>query len=65
MYEGLEDTPLVPESPKPQNPRIRDSEIPGFAGSLILRDGACACAACWFESLPNLYFYMAILEVIS
>jgi hypothetical protein len=58
--------PLVPDSPKTQNPRIRDSEIPVFfAGSLTLREGACARAACWFEFLPIPYSYMAILEVIS
>ncbi len=65
----LDSEPLVPDSQKPQNPRIRDSEIPrfrGFAGSLTLREGACAQAACWFESHPILYSsYMAILEVIS
>ncbi len=51
-------------SPKP---RIRESEIPRFrvfAGSLALKAGACARAACWFETHFILYSYMAILEVL-
>jgi hypothetical protein len=58
----LDSDPLVPTA---RNPRIRDSEIPGLAGSLTQRDGACARDGCWIESLPILYSYMAILEVIS
>ncbi len=35
-----------------------------FADILTLREGACARAAGWFELLPILYSYKAILEVI-
>jgi hypothetical protein len=61
----LESRATRSNGPKTQNPRIRDSEIPGFACSLALKAGACARAACWFETHFILYSYMAILEVIS
>jgi hypothetical protein len=51
-------------SPKTQNPRFPNSEIPVFAGSIALKAGASARAACWFESHFILYSYMAVLEVI-
>ncbi len=61
----LDSDPLAPTARKP---RIRESEIPRFrvsAGSLTLWEGISARAASWFELLPILYSYMAILEVIS
>ncbi len=62
---GLDSGATRSNSPKTQTPRFRNFEIPGFAGSLALKAGACTRAACWFESHFILYSYMAILEVIS
>ncbi len=61
----LDSDTLVPTTRKP---KPLESQIPKFrifSGSLTQRDGACARDGRWFESLPILYSYMAILEVIS